>query len=425
MRLKKFDYQINDNRKNKSVLFLGIGVLVLVTAFIIYKSFAAYKVTETYNIIKGSVSEFTVEPLKITYNLVGEDGAMMSTSEIPSQTEYEFDSDASSCENGTELIFDKTSNTFTFAEDAEDVCNIYFNYIPLAKQTLYALGLTDADIKTGIPYGINGTNDPGYYAAPDNYGISYYYYNDGSYFAPEILIDGNLWIIVRINGDGSIRLLETSSFYADVYNNSADDNTYVGYFYGDFNSNDYLSTHANNNSSNLYHMASEGYLSSFPSEIIADNIFCNDRTLYKEEYGEAEIDDTFAGAGTNTTYYGAYYRLKYEKPTLVCERKDDSFTMNESEIGNGKNKNNAGYLSADEVYMTNMEASMIFHGGSSMFTMSPAYFKDGKAFVYYSDYEDIYPVEVSNTLSVSHVINIKRGLKFSGDGFNEPYEIVQ
>ena len=91
-----------------------------------------------------------------------------------------------------------------------------------------------------------GESESGYLcSAPDAYGTSYYYRgtvdNNYVYFA------GKYWRIVRINGDGSMRIIyDGTSAHANgesssdrhigttAFNDSIYDNRYVGYMYGNF-----------------------------------------------------------------------------------------------------------------------------------------------------------------------------------------------
>ena len=91
-----------------------------------------------------------------------------------------------------------------------------------------------------------GESTSGYLcSAPDAYGTSYYYRGtvDNNY----VLFAGKYWRIVRVNGDGSMRIIyDGTSAHANgessgdrligrtMFNSSDDDNRYVGYMYGDF-----------------------------------------------------------------------------------------------------------------------------------------------------------------------------------------------
>lgn len=422
MKLEKFDYQIKNNKKNKSVIILCVAIIGLIAGFVIYRSFAAYQVTETYNIIKGTVANFSEEKLKISYNLVGEDGGIMSTAEIPSSKEYEYDATLSKCENGTEIGYDATNNTITIDENAEDTCNIYFNFIPLSVRTLYALGYSLDEVKTGIPYGPDGTNETGFYAAEDDYGTSYYYYNNSDDVSPTIVYDDMWYVIIRINGNGSLRIFNFDRQQFTPLNNANNDNAYVGYMYGELGSANIL----NNNSSLLKTDVEKTNTYGYADvSLLDDTIFCNDRSLYVEEYGEKEADDTASGVGTNTTYYGAYYRIRNNTPSLKCPNKNDAFTAEDTEFGNGALSKPIGFFTADEAYMTNASWYYFWYM-ENLTTMTPAMFKDGVAQRYIIS-DSLVPTDVSSDASAKEVINLKAGLEFTDRPADvwEPYEIVQ
>ena len=126
---------------------------------------------------------------------------------------------------------------------------------------------------------------PGYVcSAPDDYGTSYYYRGD---------VENNwvkfadaYWRIVRVNGDGSIRVVyagdantidalpnkaevlqngyddsdtEYTQIGGSAYNSSSIDNAYVGYMYGTPGSSSYEETHANINDSTIKQYIDQWY----------------------------------------------------------------------------------------------------------------------------------------------------------------------
>ena len=99
-------------------------------------------------------------------------------------------------------------------------------------------------------------------SAPDNYGTSYYY--RGNVQNNYVEFAGFYWRIVRVNGDGSIRLVydgtsahENSESSDDKvvgtskFNDEYYDNAHVGYMYGTPCSLTYAETHANINDSTI------------------------------------------------------------------------------------------------------------------------------------------------------------------------------
>ena len=76
-------------------------------------------------------------------------------------------------------------------------------------------------------------------SAPDAYGTSYYF--RGNVTDNYVYFAGFYWRIVRINGDGSVRVIYTgttanskSNISESYFNNESTDPAYIGYMYGDF-----------------------------------------------------------------------------------------------------------------------------------------------------------------------------------------------
>ena len=248
------------------------------------------------------------------------------------------------------------------------------------------------------------------------------------------------WRIIRINEDGSIRLIyqgnsadaigdETTIGYS-AYNNDAGknpDNAYLGYMYGTPGSDNYEDTHANENDSTIKDFLDDWYvenLSSYAS-YLADPGFCNDRSVASEAK-LWESYDTALGYGTNKTYYGAYNRLENEyKPQFKCPNaSQDLFTLSTSTKRNKELTNPIGLITADEVayaggkaYTEN--ATFYLNNGLYYWTMSPHLF-DGahaSAWIVGVDGDLSNHVVVNDDDGVRPVINLKSDVEIvSGDG---------
>ncbi len=425
MKLQKFDYQIKPEKKNRSFIVLIVAVVLLVAGILFYKSFAVYKVTETYNIIKGSVSEFNKDTISLYYYLVDDDGNELSTDEVPLAEDYDYDASRSACESGKEVVYDEETNTVNVTSEDTEVCRVYFNYISPAKKTMIALG--SPTVLEGTPdYTKYDETKVGYYKAKDNYGTTYYYYDANLSNRKFIEYEDFKYTILRINGDGSLRIMDSHIDWASsagkLFNGTADDNAYVGYMYGQIGADNYEATHANT-THNQYAYSGLLYEGWFPEDLLADSLFCNDRSLYNESYGEKEEDDTALGYGKNTTYYGSYYRLRNFTPSLICS-KNDSFTKEENEYGNGKLTALNGFITADELMMTGL---LYENAGLNLVTMTPWYFKNDTANLFGYTAESIYGglSEGDKTLEIP-VFNLKFGLKYTGTGtYDDPYQIVE
>ena len=186
--------------------------------------------------------------------------------------------------------------------------------------------------------------------AEDDYGTSYVF--RGAVKDNYVNFAGFTWRIVRINGEGSIRLIldgildKVSKDGVAVYTNSNlqaldsdgiiefkttpyNDNAYVGYMFGEFtgNSTSYDKAHQNKKSSTIKTYVDEfykEYLSLYQDDYIADSLFCGDKTLASASIGASS---PIPGFGTEVTYYAPTERLYYStyetsittaKPTLEC-----------------------------------------------------------------------------------------------------------
>lgn len=427
MKLQKFDYQINPEKKKISFGALAVVLLVFVAGFLVYRSFAVYEVTETYNIIKGSVASFNKDTISLYYYLVDDDGNELSTSEVPAVEDYIYDESRSSCESGLQIDYDEETNTISVNSENEEVCSIYFNYLSPAKKTMIALG--DPVVLEGTPdFTKYDSSKVGYYKAKDNYGTTYYYYDANTDNRKYVDYEGFIYTILRVNGDGSLRVMDLidGSHYENLLYGT-NDNAYVGLMYGQVGADSYEATHANITHNQTYHFLSH-YDGWFMDELLGDAGYCADRSLYNDSYGEKVEDDTVKGFGTNTTYYGSYYRLRNFTPSLMCD-KNDNYTRVESDFGNGKMTISegarpmmAGFISADELMMTGL---LYETSGLNFGTISPWYFKDEAKIFGYNENSVYGALSQGGLANYYGVFNLKAGLEFTGTGTaNDPYVIV-
>ena len=206
--------------------------------------------------------------------------------------------------------------------------------------TLTNLGLTKL-LNDGTPdFNKTATTDEGIFQTEDDLGISYYFRgaseNNYVYFA------GFYWRIIRINGDGSIRIIydgtsahangevsEDRQIQTTPYNYVVKSfNAHVGYMYGNTSGSTYEETHANINDSTIKIANDNWYKTNIHDKVydkyVADAIYCNDRSIF-----------TGNGIGNNETEYQSVNRLKLNKvPNLKCSSDNDKFTVSNM-LGNG------------------------------------------------------------------------------------------
>ena len=175
-------------------------------------------------------------------------------------------------------------------------------------------------------------------SAEDDNGTSYYF--RGTVTNNYVEFANKCWRIVRVGGDGSVKLIlhndnptgvanpcdpannsSSAAFarysgttYTSKFNINSDDNAYVGFKYGTPGSNTYEATHANTNKSTILTNLETWYnnnLTAYES-VIADTVWCNDKTNVTDTSYNPWSNGgnaTGLGYGTNKTYYGATQRL--------------------------------------------------------------------------------------------------------------------
>ena len=173
-------------------------------------------------------------------------------------------------------------------------------------------------------------------SAEDDYGTSYYF--RGAVTNNYVEFANKCWRIVRVSGDGSVKLIlhndniarvanpcdaannSTSAAFArysgetykSAFNTNYNDNAYVGFKYGTPGSNTYEATHANTNKSTILENLETWYKNNLTTyeKVIADTIWCNDKTNVTDTtYDPWGWTPNGYGYGTNVTYYGATQRL--------------------------------------------------------------------------------------------------------------------
>ncbi len=241
-----------------------------------------------------------------------------------------------------------------------------------SEKTLDKLGLASNGVRTD--FDDPATTDEGVFEMEDDYGMSYYY--RGAVENNYVKFAGFYWRIIRVNGDGSLRIIyDGSQAYANgtngagryintsiAYNTNANDAKYVGWMYGPAGTDSSTSkgeAQTNLVDSNIKGVVDAWYKTNIEDagygNAVSDTLFCNDRsTPGKEVTGWS--DDTGLGYGENTTAYGAYARMRVSSsdytgatPTFKCPEKNDAFTVNDTSKGNGALTYPVGLITVDEI----------------------------------------------------------------------------
>ena len=408
--------------------------------------------------------------------MIKEDGATdytkSNSKDIP-KGDYVLNRDKSYCKNNGKIgDYDSSLGKVSFSFIGTDSCYLYFDYDSEPKG--YEKILLDngngttivAEAKAyiegkGIPdFSTTATTNEGMYAADDDYtattGMKSYYFrgavnNNWVKFGKDSSGNPIYWRIIRINGDGSIRMIysgttaPTSSTATVMTGTGTQINATTYRFYSSYNNPSYVGymftegqQHGNGTPSTIKTALDNWYKTTTletdatTKSLVADQIFCNDRSVTTSESGTpGEISGSMS---TNTLYYyGAYVRLITNKsPKLTCTTASDKFTVNTSN-GNEALTYPVGLITADEVAMAggvnssdNENSSYYLYTNQYYWSGSPFNFNSSGAsvfIVYSSGYLYGYSVDIAS--GARPVISLSSKAKLLGSGtYNDVYTVV-
>ena len=431
--------------KRMGIVLVGV-VLIVGCIFLLSK-----KDTEKVMITE----EQELNNTSLVFMLQDEEGNYNKSDTLPS-TGYSFNASKSVCSNNATPTWEDNRLYLNNLTKNGTSCYLYFDQKSMAMNTILADNPTIDDSRSnGIAGPLTENTTGTLFTAEDDDGTSYFYAGDVD--NNWVKFGGFYWRIIRINGDGSIRMIysgdiesgpvetgEATQIGISAFNEQSNDNAYVGYMYGTPGSSTYEETHANINDSTIKTVLDNWYqqnLLSYSEYISTEAGFCNDRTavsgVYSAPWGTL-------GYGSNPTAYASLGRL-YENnsfkstqyPSLKCSQiNNDLFTVNISTKGNHKLIYPIGLITSDEVIFAGGYLSSgggvgdnenyYLHTNEHYWTMSPWYFSALNS----ADVFHIHPLgypsngEVETIFGVRPVINLDANVTLSGSGTTgDPYVV--
>ena len=415
---------------------------VLCCLLCLYFAYSKFFVSEEQAVIRTTVGDFIYGDVVIGAYIDGE-----YSSTIPGKNDG-YVVDKVSCENGAAGKWNNDDwGLLTTNLSKRTKCNVYFKKLTSKVPDIIAQLDTSGKCPTMNADGsVNVTVEEatnGYLCkAKDAYGDSYYY--RGNVTNNYVKFADKYWRIVRINGDGTVRVIyDGTSAHANgessrdrqigtsAFNSSYNDNAYVGYMYGKTGASTYADAHANTNNSTIKTYIDNWYKTNIVGttneQYLADNVFCNDRSFNNNNTG--------TGAGMSDTdyrwYYGPWSSGGYNfNMRLTCPQKNDAFTVSDTTNGNGALTYPVGLLSTDEILLAGgwsaSNSGYYLYSGQYWWASSPDIFGGGSAFVRFV-YSDGYAGNadgVSNDGGVRPVFNLKAEVLAQGSGTaTDPYRI--
>ena len=286
------------------------------------------------------------------------------------------------------------------------------------------------------------TTNEGMYAAEDDLGTSYYFRgavnNNWVKFGKDSSNNDMYWRIIRINGDGSIRMIYSGTtaptsdtsvvmtgdgthINTSVFNTDASKMEYAGYMYT-------LGTQRANGTSSIIKTSVDSWYEGTSmntntkiKSLVADSIFCFDRS----------VNGTWSSTPSSITQFGARTRI-YDNQTwtLKCTDVGDRYTVN-LDKGNKALFYPVGLIAIDEVEMagahsTSVNKNFYLYNGQSFWTGSPDFFRRSTVYVFnFTSSGQFVNTSVKTTTGgVRPVISLSSNTKLSGDGtYNNVYTV--
>ncbi len=424
--------------KKKLVFILTAGFLLLVVAK------TNYKEINNENIISDSINYKQNFKSLAMYKNDGNGDEEITT--MP-ESGYEINKEKSYCTTDNinkvynKMYTDENGNHIITGLEKDSKCYIYFDK-SLCSGSACKTILGNVTVNEGTPdFGTVATSDEGIFKAKDDDGDTYYW--RGAVTNNYVKFANKFWRIIRINGDGTIRLIydgvtarengKALKLEEGQFNTGYNNNMHVGFKYTSGQ------VHGTGTESAILKKLNTWYtsnLTNYADKIDTNAGFCGDRTPSTNDI----TSNGEGGTGTTATYYGAYLRLVNDTktPVLTCSS-EDIYTVTEANKGNKSLTNPIGLVTADEVSMAggaygadnSNSAYYLFTLNYFYWTISPYNYDVGGAYVFGVCREGhlcnarVYGPGVMGTVSVRPVINLQSDIKLTGSGtMSDPYVVV-
>ena len=419
----------------KRNIMIGIVAVAIISAIILNFTKAKYRVTESIPLVNGTINYSLADFNAIAIYVNGDNG-YTKTDTIPDG--YVLNESESYCTiNGEEdtsisLSYDTATKSLSVTPMTTKgtKCYLYFdekgitniqeliaNYSTVKTRTFpFTTSTTVTGNTTGTIYKSANSNQY------DNDGEVYYF--AGNPTDNWVKWAGYYWRIIRINGNGSIRM---------IYQGTSDNTTGTGTqlqtsaFNDDYNRSEYVglkyttgSQHGTGSNSTIMGVLNTWYnskLASYADDIDTNVGFCSDRNMASGY--------SWSSQPSSTIYYAAYDRVvktsSNVNPSFKCSNSSDILKIP------------IGLITVDETVYAGLawssrNSSNYLYTNQNYWTMSPSDAdSDGYAYVFrvYSDCS-LGGNWVYNEFGVRPVVNLKSSVQITGGNGTAdlPFEIA-
>ena len=400
----------------KRNIIIAVIIILILSAVILTFTKAKYKTTTSIPLVNGTIN-YDLSDLNLIGAYIQEGDDYTPTNEIPSSG-YEFNGEKSYCTINNErddtitLSFDMTTQNLTVTPLTTKGTKCYLYFDEQVSGSEYILASPNAPTSHTTDW--IGKESYYYTGNPDNW----------------VSFAGFWWRIIRINGDGSIRMI-----YQGTSANETGTGTQIG-------TSAFNSTVGNKTYVGLVHDGSSQHGYGINSTILGENSSTDTNTLngwyntylkiYEEKYIDTETGfcsdrNTASGANYTDSYFAyAPYDRRNGGASLLCHT-EDILSKN-----NKKLTNPIGLVTSDEAVLTGItynttNTGSYLYTGQDYWTMSPSNFSGAGAGVFRVNSDgDIGGFGLNlATPGVRPVINLRSDVALSGSGTTtDPFKVV-
>ena len=424
-------YSIKKSQLKRNII-IGMGLILIISAVVLNFTRAKFRVTQSIPLVNGTINYSLPDLNIIGLYIDGEEATKLDSSKT-----YKLDTTQSICtyKDGTEIenlnisynsetgglsispyTAKGTKCTLYFEEQVSASDTILANYSTVKTRTFpLTTSSTVTETTTGTIYKSANSNQY------DNDGEVYYF--AGNPTDNWVKWAGFYWRIIRINGNGSIRMIyqgtsvnttgTNTQLQTSAFNDSYDRSEYVGLKYTSGEQ------HGKNTNSTIMGVLNTWYnskLASYADDIDTGIGFCSDRNLVS--------GDSWSSTGSHT--YAVFGRLVSNSnnvnPSFKCSNSSDLLKIP------------VGLITADEVVMAGLawnanNSSNYLYTNQVYWTMSPATHDSSVAYpawaYYVNSYGSLSNLWVNNEYGVRPVINLRNDITIlSGNGTaTNPYVV--
>ena len=426
----------------KRNIIIGVVAVLIISAIVLNFTRAKYRVSDSIPLIHSTINYSAADLNIVAITVEGEEVDTIPTGnyELTSESYCEVNG---SRDDSVSLSYDsstQTLNVIPFVNKGTK-CYLDFDKAPSAADTIlanYPTVFTRSNFSTTVENTTTGT----IYKSLDET----QYDDDGEvyYFAGNptdnwVYFGGFYWRIIRINGDGSIRMIysgdsssgpvttgEDTQIGRSVFNSSFNRSEYVGYMYT------LDEQHGNTINSTIKVQIDTWYennLNKFSNFISINSNFCGDRSVAS--------GSLWSSQPSSSMNYGMANRLSAMRPdgtpSFKCENQADLYTINESSQGNNVLKYPVGLITSDEIAYSGgavgamANTSFYLYTNQDYWTMSPYNYFGGMSYNFFVDYYGSYFASngVNYSKGIRPVINLKSEVQLTGLGTtSDPYQVV-